>query len=184
MLVKVSKKSGVREVLEARRVICHNVQVSWEVVGEVAVAMFPLVSAGKVAEVGCGSITGHRALVDTRDGGRVVGEVDKDGVACVVCRHYQVNLGEEARLFEVAVGDGTLRVVEGYEAALDIRRESLAPDVGSPEGEVDATHARFGRVGGTQETRILGDNLGEVLGWPGAQAGGKAGEGREVVLDG
>ena len=62
--------------------------------------------------------------------------------------------------------------------------KGLSPDVGGPGGvTVDPTHAGFGCVGSPEETGVLRDNLGEV-GRTGAQAGGEAGKGGEVVLDG
>ena len=108
VLVEVGEKGGVREVLETGRVVGHDVQVSWEIVSEVAIAVVSLMLAGVVAEVGRGAITGHRALVDPgRDGRRVVGEVDNGGVAGVMRGGHEVDLGKETGLFEVAVGDGT-----------------------------------------------------------------------------
>ena len=68
VLFEVGEKGSVRQVLEARSVIRHDVQVSREVVGEVAVTVISLMLAGVVAEVGRGAITGHRALVDAGDG--------------------------------------------------------------------------------------------------------------------
>ena len=160
VLVKVSKKGGFREVLEAGRIIRHDVEVSWAVVGKVAVAMLPLLSTGKVAEVSRGTITGHRAFVDTGDGWLVVGEVDNSGIPRIVCGGHQVHLGEEACLLEIAVGDDPFLVVKGDKAALDIWGESLVPDVGSSGSvKVHATHARFGRVRGAQETGVLRDDL-------------------------
>ena len=99
----MGEKGGVREVLETGRVVCHDVQVSWDVVGKVAIAVVLLMLAGVVANVGSGAITGHHAHVDAGDGRRVVGEVDYGGVAGVMRGGHEVDLGKEAGLLEVIV---------------------------------------------------------------------------------
>ncbi len=71
-LIEMGEKGSVREVLEARGIIRHDVELSWEVVGEVTVAVLPLVATGEVAQVGGGAIAGDRALVDAGDGRGVV----------------------------------------------------------------------------------------------------------------
>ena len=56
-LVEVRQEGGVREVLQARAVVRHDVQRSWEEEACVAVAVLALVSAGEVAEVHRGSFS-------------------------------------------------------------------------------------------------------------------------------
>jgi len=48
-LFEVGEEGRVREVLEARGVIGHDVEVSWEEVCEVTVAVDPLMVAGEAA---------------------------------------------------------------------------------------------------------------------------------------
>ena len=52
LLFKMSKKRRVREVLEARGVIGHDIKQAWEEASGVAVAVQTLVFTGAVAKVG------------------------------------------------------------------------------------------------------------------------------------
>ena len=52
------------------------------------------------------------------------------GVASIVSVGYEVNLGKKAGLLKVAVGDGAGWVVKRDQAALDLVREWLTPNVG------------------------------------------------------
>ena len=52
LLHEVREESGVRQFLETRGVVGHDIQPSWEEVSSVAVAVLPLVVAGVVAEMG------------------------------------------------------------------------------------------------------------------------------------
>ncbi len=164
-LVEMGEEGSVREVLQARGIIRHDVEVSWEVVGEVTVAVLALVAAGEVAEEGGCAVAGDRALVDTGDGRGVVRQVDERGVPGVMGGTHEVDLGQETGLFEVAVGDGAARVVEGNKAALHVGGEWGPPDVGVAVGvEVDAAHAWLGGVRGPEQARVLRDDLGQVGG--------------------
>lgn len=58
LLSEVVVKRRVGEVLEARGIVGHGVDRSWEVGDLVAVAVFSLVLAGDVAQVSGGAITG------------------------------------------------------------------------------------------------------------------------------
>lgn len=94
---------------------------------------------------------------------------------------HQVDLGENAGLFQVAVGDGPVEVFEGDQVSLDVSRERVAPDVAlAGVVEVDASHAGLGCVRGSQEGRFLWHHFGEVS-RSAAKVGGQAGEGGEAV---
>ena len=103
----------VREVLQTRGVVGHNIGWSWDVEGLVAVAVPALVEAGVVAEVcGCpiggdGPLGGscHRRCV-------VAGCVD-GAVADIVLVCHEGDLSLDACLLEVAIGDVSLWVVYG-----------------------------------------------------------------------
>ena len=145
--------------------------------------MVALVPAGLAAEVGCGAFQGDCPFVESGDCGGVVAEgVDGGERARVVCRD-QVELGQDRRLFEVAVGDRASRIGGGDDSVLHRCWERVAPDVALTGGiEVDPAHADFCRVGGSQEGRKLWDQLREVC-RPGAEAGRQASELMEVVTE-
>ena len=127
--------------------------------------MLPLVFAGQDALVGCRSNGGDGSLVHARDGRRVVTESEDGGVAGVMEPTYQVELAEHASVFQVAVGDGAVRVVGAHKALLDLLGKRQSPHVGLSLGVVvDAAHAGFGCVGCPQEGRLLWDYFGEVRG--------------------
>ncbi len=137
----MGEEGSVREVLQARGIIRHDVEVPWEVVGKVTVAMLALVAAGEVAEEGGGAVAGDRALVDTGDGRGVVRQVDERGVPGVMSRAHEVNLGQEAKLaddlFPAFAGDPLLAtefVEELGEFDLAVSREfdGLADGVDEP----------------------------------------------------
>ena len=46
VLLEVGKKGMVRQVLQARGVVGHDVGLPWDVLGDVAVTVVPLVIAG------------------------------------------------------------------------------------------------------------------------------------------
>lgn len=72
-------------------------------------------------------------------------------------------------------------MVSGHEVSLDVGGEGLSPDERLSCGvEVDSTHPGLRGVGGTQESRLLRYDLGEV-GGPVAEVGGQAGEVRKVL---
>ena len=73
--MEVREERGVRQVLQARGVVSHDVSRAWEVLGAMAVSMGALVSAGVVAEVGCWTVAGDGSLDDARDCGSVVAPV-------------------------------------------------------------------------------------------------------------
>ena len=63
-LVKVGKKGFVRQVLQAGRVISHEVDRSGEVEAAVTVAKEALVGAFQIAEEGRGTVAGDGAFVE------------------------------------------------------------------------------------------------------------------------
>ena len=78
---------------------------------------------------------------------------------------YQVELAQHASVFQVAVGDGAVRVVGAHKALLNVLREWQSPHVGLSLGVVvDAAHAGFGCVSCPQEGRLLWYYFGEVRG--------------------
>ena len=79
----MGEKFGVSEVLEARGVVCDDVQRSRQVVGVVAIAVLTLVRALEVAEMGSGSFVGDRSLRHAGDGRDVVTPGGDGGVAGV-----------------------------------------------------------------------------------------------------
>ena len=71
-LLEVSKKGGVSKVLQARGIVSHDIGQPGKVEGGVTVAMFALMAAGEVAQVGRRAIRGDSAFAHPRDGGGVV----------------------------------------------------------------------------------------------------------------
>ncbi len=80
MLFKVGKKVSVRQMLHAGGVVTHDVNRSWEVEGDVAVAMGTLMGAGDVAQEGGRTVVGQGSFGDARDGRGVVAAVSDGGV--------------------------------------------------------------------------------------------------------
>ena len=80
-------------MLEARRVVGHDVGVSWEMKGDVAIALATLVGASVVAEVSAGAFTGDGAFGGARDCRSVVATVHQSGVPDVVGRGHEGHLG-------------------------------------------------------------------------------------------
>lgn len=113
MLFKMRQKLGVGEVLQTRRVVCHDVLLSWEEMGQVAIAVCPLVVAGEAAEGGCGSVTGHCPLAHSRHRWGVVREGFDGGVLEGEEFAHDVDLTEEGGVFQVAVGDLSVGVMCG-----------------------------------------------------------------------
>ena len=147
-LFKVREESSISEVLEARGVVGHAVAVSWEVRGKVAVAVIPLVQAGIATQVGGGSVGCDSPLSKPRHGGSIVREVFYGGVPDVVSGGHEVQLAEDAGLFQVTVGDHASRVLPSDQFRLHLSRERLSPDVASPAVvEVHTAHAWQRSVG-------------------------------------
>ena len=97
-LFEVGKEGIVREVLEARGVICHHVGWSWDVEGLVKVAVSSLVEAGVVAKVRWCAIRGDSSLVGSRHGGGVVAGVVCSAAADIMLVGHQGDLSLDASL--------------------------------------------------------------------------------------
>ena len=143
-------------MLKARSVIRHDIVLSRDEEGAVAVAICPLVLALVVAETRIRSIARDRSTRDSGDGRCIIRAREDGGVGDVVRGGDQRELGEDAGMFKVAVGDRTARVVRRDHVALDVSRERVAPDVWVVEVvKVHPAHASFGRVGSAQDRGIF-----------------------------
>ena len=129
MLFKVSEESSVREVLQARGVVGHDVGTSWDEEVSLAVSVFSLVSTGVIAEKGCRPVRGDRSLQHPGQGGGVISPVGDGGVADVVVVSHEGGLSQKTGLLKVAVGDDTRGVVGRDQPGLDLRGEGLTPEV-------------------------------------------------------
>jgi hypothetical protein len=146
------EKGSVGEVLETRGVIGHAVCLSREVARQMTVPVLALVVTRDTTELSGGPVRRHCSLMEAGHGRSVVREVLEGGVPDWVSGGHQVDLAEETRLFQVAVGHGALRTIYGDELSLYFRRERKAPHEGLLlMVEVHSSHARFGGVGGSQE---------------------------------
>jgi hypothetical protein len=182
-LCHVRVEGRVREMLEARAVVCAGVEGSGNVGGQVAVAVFSLVVARELAQQRGRAEFGDGSFAIAGDGGSVVAKVFERGVADVeqVCHHVQ--LGEHGRLLEVAVGDGARGIVGGHDGGLDVDREGVAPVVGLSVGTVeDTSHTGLGGVGGAQSKRTLSNYFCQVRGSL-AKVGGESSKAGEAALD-
>ena len=165
MLFKVSEESSVREVLQARGVVCHDVGTSWDEEVCLAVAVFSLVSTGVIAEKGSRPVRGDRSLQHPGQGGGVISPVGDGGVADVVVVSHEGGLSQEAGLLKVAVGDVTVGIVSRYQPGLDLSRKRLTPQVALAGAVVvDTPHPRLCGISGAQECRFLRHDLGKVGG--------------------
>lgn len=170
-------------MLQARGVIRHVVAVSWEVGGEVAVAMGALVLAGEAAEVSGSPIAGHGATAEPGDGRCVVGEVFDGGVGDVMSGGHEVELAKHSGLLEVAVGDDPRGVFPRDQFGLYGEREGFPPEIGVAVAvKVDPAHSLESGIGGAQQRGVLRDDLSKLRGSI-AQVGGEAAEGVETFAD-
>ena len=88
VLLEVREESGVGEVLESGRVVGHAVQVARQVERFEAVAVFPLVLASELAEVGRDAVGGDGPARDSGDSRGVVGADRERGIANRVVFRY------------------------------------------------------------------------------------------------
>ena len=147
------------------------------------VAVFSLVRALDVAEVGGSAVSGDGPFRHAGDRGCVVRPVGDRGVGDVVVVGHDHDLAEETAVFEVAIGDVSCAVLGGDKLVLHFLREGESPDVGESAGaEEDAPHAGFRGVGCASETRVFGHDLREVSGAV-TEAGSERGERVEVVSE-
>ena len=94
---------------------------------------------------------------------------------------HDVHLGEQGRLFQVAVGDSSVRVRARDDLGLDVRRERVSPYMArSRVVEVDPSHAGLACVCGSEQGGFLGHYFGQVRGAP-AQVGTQPFEGVKAV---
>jgi hypothetical protein len=158
-LADKSVQSGhrCREMLQVGGVISHSILVSWEEEGEVAVAVFALVSTAVVAELGSDSIGGDHSFVHLRDGRGVVAASATNGaIGHLGLVGNEADLGELADLLQVTIGDGSFGVVEGDQILLDVLGEGLSPYLGSAMVVIkDLTHPGFRSISSTQEGGVL-----------------------------
>jgi hypothetical protein len=106
--VRVKGRRG--EVLQAGTIIGRPVLVPRDVGGAVVVTVVSLVVTGDLAEVGGCPRRRDRAFALAGDGGGVVAEGLKGGVAHRELVSDHVRLGDGCGLLEVAVGDTAARV--------------------------------------------------------------------------
>ena len=79
-LLEVGKKGLVRQVLQARSVVGHDVGLSWDILSDVAVAVAALMVTRVYALVSGRTYGGGCAFVHSRDGRCVVTEREDGGV--------------------------------------------------------------------------------------------------------
>lgn len=181
MLFKVRQELGISEMLQSRRVVSHDILLSWEEMGEVAVAVEALVIAGKPTQCSCHSVARDSALADPRDSRGVVGEVFDRGVLEWEEFAHDVYLSEEGGMLQVAVGHYAVRVVRGSESSLDFGWKWGPPDVRFAVGSVeDTTHPRFRGVRGTQQGGVLRHDFSKSRGAM-AETGGQSSERVQAV---
>jgi hypothetical protein len=123
--VRVKRWQG--ELLHARGIVGRGVLRAWDVIRDVVVPVGPLVVAGHLAEVCCRSRRGHGSFPDTGHIGGVVAEVFQSGVVHWVAVSHDISLGNEARVFQVTVGDVARGVGRADEGCLDVRWEGMSP---------------------------------------------------------
>lgn len=159
-------KGVVSEVDEAGAIVSHDVGRSWDVSGERAVAVFALVVAGELAEVGRCAWCSHGPFLRARDGSDVVRHVCQGGVADREVASHHVQLTEPSSLLEVTVGDGARGVLDGGQIGTDVVGERSSPKVAVAGGRVKehTAHASFGSVCGAEERRVLGHQFRQVSG--------------------
>ena len=134
-------------MLEAGRIVCHDVVGPSEVPGDVTASMLPLEAAIEQAETRGGASKRCGSFIHMRDSRGVVasGDDGAEGRRQGGCNNVQV--ADHPRLLQVAVGDGTIGVFGRDESPLDLLREGVAPEVGLLVGRKECpSHALFGGV--------------------------------------
>jgi hypothetical protein len=153
VLFKVRVKRWQGELLHARGVVGRGVLRAWDVSRDVVVSVGPLVVAGQLAEVCCWSRGGHGSFLDTGHSRGVVAEVFQSGIAHGVAVSHDISLGNEACVFQIAVGDVARGIGGADEGCLDVRWEGMSPVVPLARVvEVDASHASLGSVCGSNQS--------------------------------
>jgi len=161
----MSKQRSVSEVLKARGVVSYYVLWPREVLANMAVTLLALVIGAHLAESGRGSERRDSPAAGSGHGGNVVAEGVDGAIARVSGSRYDVALGHNGGLFEIAVGDSPVGVLGGDESVLNHGGKWVAPDVAS-SGTVKevAAHAGSRGICSAEVGRVLGDQLGEVRG--------------------
>ena len=160
MLLEVCKEGGVSQGLQPRGVIRHRVVLAVDEAHDWAVAVFPLVEAGRPAEVGGHSFRADRSFAVSRHGWSVVAERTQSAVAYVHRSGSQLVLEQQGGLLEVTVRDRPVGVVFAHEGGLYVRRERHSPDEGaSILWEQHAAGARFCGIGGSHRGGFVGDEF-------------------------
>jgi hypothetical protein len=130
-----------------------------------AISVFALVGALDIAQVGGRLVAGDCSFGDPGHGRGVVTTVRDGGVLDVMVRSHDHDLPDLSRVFQVAVGDVSRKVIGRHQSLLDLEWKGESPDVGQSFGAViDATHASLGCVGGTGEAGVFRRDLRQVSG--------------------
>ena len=120
---KVGEKGGIREVLAAWGIIGHDIFWAIDEQDKGAVAVGPLVETGLMAQKDRTTVRQHRAFAEVGDSGGVVAEGVDGGIGWAWALYNEHELAQDARLFKVAVGQGSGWVVGGHQAFLDVLRK-------------------------------------------------------------
>ena len=159
--MEVREEGGVRQVLQSGGVVSHDIQPSWEEMASVAVAVFPLVLAGIVAQMGCRAIIRDRPSANAREGRGVVSACGDGGAADVMMGSLDGHLRQGPSMLQVAVGDVPSGIVSRHQAVLDGREERLLPHVALAKVIIiHPTHPCLCGVGGADEGGVLWHDLG------------------------
>jgi hypothetical protein len=105
----------------------HGVSAALDVGDLVEVAVVAAVDALQAAQVGSGLVGRDGAFLVAGDRGRVVIEGGQGALAQVKDGVGHVRLGQDPRLFQVAVGNVPVGGVERHDALLDVLGEGGTP---------------------------------------------------------
>ena len=116
-----------------------------------------------VAEASSWAFTGGGAFLHARDSWGVVSPIGQGGIPDWLKVCHEGELGQDPSVLQVAVSDGASGVLSGDQEGLDFGGKRGSPHKGLSLSVVeDPSHACLGRVGCSQEGRLLGDQLGQV----------------------
>ena len=111
LCLEVREEFGIREVLQARSIVRHDVSFPWEVLQHMAVSVRALVFSCEDALFGGRPIRGDCLLVDSRVGQGVVHIGDYCPVGNRVSFCDGAHLREHAGVLQVTVGDSAVWVL-------------------------------------------------------------------------
>ena len=150
---------------ETTTVVCHDVSIAGNVVKLRFVAEMSLMDGRELEKVGSWSNGSGASFLSPGDSRGVVAKAAGRNMSNWNSRGQDVVTGDCTGKFQVAVGDGALRIVEGDEVLLDRLGERRTPQArlletsrwmrGDGEGHVgegwepNSTHARFSSIHGT-----------------------------------